>query len=458
MGGRSTGPTATTRLQRRLPSRSSTRPASRPRIRSRPATLAFLARGSRRSLASRTPTSSPCTTSASPAIASSLTMEFVEGPTLRQYSRRRPAQLAGGAPAADPGGAGPPAAHRGGVIHRDIKPDTHPRRRRRPRPRRRLQRRSPAGQQRRDPRRQVPPHRHRDQCPRRHARVHGPRAAASFPACPRSDQFAFCVTAYECLFGERPFAGPTLRTLIDNVLAGPPTPAAPVLAADPPRPLPVHRPRPRPRRRRSLARHGHPPRPPSRPSSSCGQRRSSLVLAASLGAAAALTLGAAAAHYTGSSCSHPELAAHISASLIAAARPSPGPPSPAPRSNEAKLAADPAPEHPQALRAPVVARRPSRCPLGHLHVSQLRRPPVTRARSAASTPVLPARRLRAPGPAGTAPSPPPASSSPACPGTVRSTSPPAPTNSIVTPPAAASTVERLAVAAHSGSASGPFDA
>src|SRR5690606_2324040 len=50
-----------------------------------------------------------------------------------------------------------------------------------------------------------------------------PEQLRAAPACARSDQFAFCVTAFECLFGERPFAGPTLRRLIDNVLAGPPT-------------------------------------------------------------------------------------------------------------------------------------------------------------------------------------------------------------------------------------------
>lgn len=36
----------------------------------------------------------------------------------------------------------------------------------------------------------------------------------------RSDQYAFCVTLYEALYGERPFSGPTRTTLARRVLAG----------------------------------------------------------------------------------------------------------------------------------------------------------------------------------------------------------------------------------------------
>ncbi|HET6582942.1 MAG TPA: serine/threonine-protein kinase, partial [Nannocystaceae bacterium] len=36
----------------------------------------------------------------------------------------------------------------------------------------------------------------------------------------RSDQFSFCVTAYEALCGERPFGGDSLPALLDNVVAG----------------------------------------------------------------------------------------------------------------------------------------------------------------------------------------------------------------------------------------------
>ncbi|HEU4408422.1 MAG TPA: protein kinase [Polyangiaceae bacterium] len=40
----------------------------------------------------------------------------------------------------------------------------------------------------------------------------------------RSDQFAFCVTAYEALYGERPFQGETIEALLRAVEAGPPAP------------------------------------------------------------------------------------------------------------------------------------------------------------------------------------------------------------------------------------------
>ncbi|MEM8994689.1 MAG: serine/threonine-protein kinase [Acidobacteriota bacterium] len=40
----------------------------------------------------------------------------------------------------------------------------------------------------------------------------------------RSDQFSFCVSFYEALYGRRPFAGETIPSLISNVLAGAPAP------------------------------------------------------------------------------------------------------------------------------------------------------------------------------------------------------------------------------------------
>lgn len=42
---------------------------------------------------------------------------------------------------------------------------------------------------------------------------------------PRSDQFAFCVTLYEALFGRRPFAGRKFGELLEAIAAGPPTPS-----------------------------------------------------------------------------------------------------------------------------------------------------------------------------------------------------------------------------------------
>ena len=40
------------------------------------------------------------------------------------------------------------------------------------------------------------------------------------PADARTDQFSFCVSLYEALYGERPFAGDSLPALIDAVVAG----------------------------------------------------------------------------------------------------------------------------------------------------------------------------------------------------------------------------------------------
>ena len=39
-------------------------------------------------------------------------------------------------------------------------------------------------------------------------------------ATPRSDQFSFCVVAYEALYGVRPFAGDSLEALVENIEAG----------------------------------------------------------------------------------------------------------------------------------------------------------------------------------------------------------------------------------------------
>ncbi len=44
------------------------------------------------------------------------------------------------------------------------------------------------------------------------------------PADPSTDQFAFCVSMWEALFGERPFAGRNVMELAVAIAAGPPTP------------------------------------------------------------------------------------------------------------------------------------------------------------------------------------------------------------------------------------------
>ncbi|HEY8378381.1 MAG TPA: serine/threonine-protein kinase [Nannocystis sp.] len=239
-----------------------------------------------------------------------LTMEFVEGPTLKQFCEAAPRTWREILPLLIQAGRGIAAAHAGGVIHRDIKPDNilvgHD-------GRVRVVDFSVARPRERSGETLIGKTRITDTetnmlvgTPAYMA----PEQLRAGRADARSDQFAFCVTAYECLLGERPFAGPTLKRLIDNVLAGPPAQPPPFspqiprvlyqciargLALDPEDRWPdmdtllaelekiLHR----------------------------SHRRSVFALAASLGAAAALTLGAALAHYTGLSCSHPELAARI---------------------------------------------------------------------------------------------------------------------------------------------------
>ncbi len=44
------------------------------------------------------------------------------------------------------------------------------------------------------------------------------------PATPLTDQYAFCVTAYECLFGVRPFPGDSVQALLASAAAGVPSP------------------------------------------------------------------------------------------------------------------------------------------------------------------------------------------------------------------------------------------
>ncbi|MFZ6185260.1 serine/threonine-protein kinase [Nannocystis pusilla] len=240
-----------------------------------------------------------------------LTMEFVEGPTLRQFCDA-PRSWREVLPLLIQAGRGLAAAHRGGVIHRDIKPDN-----------------ILVGDDGRVRVVDFSVARPQGSCAETLVgkfrmtdtetnvlvgtpAYMAPEQLRAAPACARSDQFAFCVTAYECLFGERPFAGPTLRTLIDNVLAGPPT-----------QPPPFTQQVPRALYQcllRGLALDADDRWPDMdilvaqlENLAVRGQRRSSLVLAASLGAAAALTVGAVAAHFSGTSCSHTELAAHISA-------------------------------------------------------------------------------------------------------------------------------------------------
>jgi serine/threonine protein kinase len=241
-----------------------------------------------------------------------LTMEYVEGSTLRQYCDAKARGWRDILPLLIQAGRGIAAAHHGGVIHRDIKPDN-----------------ILVGD---DGRVRVVDF--------SVARPQGasaetlsgkvrltdtetnvlvgtpaymsPEQLRAAPADARGDQFAFCVTAYECLLGERPFVGPTLRTLIDNVLAGPPA-QPPPFSPQIPRAL-----------YQCIAR-GLALDPDERwpdmdalvaaleAIAARGPRRSSFALAASLGAATALAFSALTAHYTGVRCPHAGLAAQIGA-------------------------------------------------------------------------------------------------------------------------------------------------
>ena len=54
----------------------------------------------------------------------------------------------------------------------------------------------------------------------RDAGVHGARAVPRRPADARTDQFSFCVSLYEALYGERPFAADSLAALVEAVTPG----------------------------------------------------------------------------------------------------------------------------------------------------------------------------------------------------------------------------------------------
>jgi Tol biopolymer transport system component len=156
-----------------------------------------------------------------------IVMEYVEGPTLRQWLAAAPRSVTEILAVFIAAGRGLAAIHEAGLIHRDFKPDN-------------LMIRS-GGQVlvmdlgiARDRTIALPP---------ATASLDGPddasvdlltrdgvlmgspayMAAEQFSAeevTPKTDQFSFCVSLWEALHGERPFAGENIATLIDAVTTG----------------------------------------------------------------------------------------------------------------------------------------------------------------------------------------------------------------------------------------------
>ncbi len=149
-------------------------------------------------------------------------MEYIDGPTLREWLTRRPAwpELLSVLAQA---GRGLAAAHEAGVIHRDFKPDNV--------------------MVARDGRVRVldfglaklahSAHPDLDLSTSERGGLIGtprymaPEQLRGKPVAASSDQFAYCVTVYEAAYGHRPYEGEVLAELAASVLAGGPRIPAP---------------------------------------------------------------------------------------------------------------------------------------------------------------------------------------------------------------------------------------
>ncbi|MEM9461920.1 MAG: serine/threonine-protein kinase [Myxococcota bacterium] len=157
-----------------------------------------------------------------------IAMEFIDGPTLRAWLGQGPHEWGDVVEIFVRAGRGLAAAHAGGLVHRDFKPDNvligrggrvlvmdFG-----------LARQASSRVAEAQPTGTPPPSNVRNVVLTRTGALVGtpaymaPEQHKGSAADPRVDQFSFCVALYEALYGERPFAGNSLASLAINVLEG----------------------------------------------------------------------------------------------------------------------------------------------------------------------------------------------------------------------------------------------